>query len=170
MDHQEISRHCFAVLVDNQPGVLARVVGMFAGRGYNIESLVVDEVDAAANLSRITIISRGTRVIIDQIAAQLGRLMPVRRVINLTEQGPLVERSCALLKVSGDAQQLAAAAALALKAGAHEVDTTDNAVIYEITGVPDVVNKLIDSLRTTGLVELASSGSVAMGCGAHTIL
>src|SRR5471030_3003414 len=98
-------RHYFAVLVDNEPGVLARVVGMFAGRGYNIESLTVDEVDSAAHLSRITIVTSGTQKILDQIGAQLGRLIPVRKVINVTEQGRSVESCGTLLKISGTAEQ-----------------------------------------------------------------
>lgn len=159
------NRHCFAVLVDNEPGVLARVVGMFSGRGYNIESLTVDEVDSAAHLSRITIVTSGTQKILDQIAAQLGRLMPVRKVVNLTEQGRSVESGNALMKISGNAEQRLKAAALAQKAGARMVDATGNTAIYEVSGAPEAVQRLIEDLRPCGLVEVARSGSIAMGCG-----
>lgn len=162
---QPVSRHCFAVLVDNEPGVLARVVGMFSGRGYNIESLTVDEVDSAANLSRITIVSRGTQVILDQIAAQLGRLMPVRKVINLTEQGRSVECIAALVKIVGDADKRARAAAIAENGGARVVDTTGDALMVQMCGEPHVIDRLISQMRPLGLAEIARSGSLAMGCG-----
>lgn len=159
------NRHCFAVLVDNDPGVLARVVGMFSGRGYNIESLTVDEVDSAAHLSRITIVTSGTQKILDQIAAQLGRLMPVRKVVNLTEQGRSVESGNALLKISGNAEQRLKASGIAQKAGARMVDATGSSVIYEFSGAPQTIERLIADLRPCGLVEVARSGSIAMGCG-----
>ncbi len=158
-------RHCFALLVDNEPGVLARVVGMFSGRGYNIESLTVDEVDSAAHLSRITIASTGTQKILDQIAAQLGRLVPVRKVVNLTEQGRSVESCNALLKISGTAEQRLAASDFAKKSGARMVDATGNTAIYEISGAPQAVDRLTEDLRSCGLVEVARSGSIAIGCG-----
>ena len=97
----DIERHTIAVLVDNEPGILARVVGLFSGRGYNIESLTVAEVDRRNNLSRITIVTSGTRMIIEQIKAQLSRLVPVHRVHDLTDEGPFVEREMALIKVAG---------------------------------------------------------------------
>jgi len=162
---QPISRNCFAVLVDNEPGVLARVVGMFSGRGYNIESLTVDEVDAAQKLSRITIVSSGTQKILDQIAAQLGRLVPVRKVVNLTEQGRSVESGTALLKISGTAEVRLQAADIAKQAGARMVDATGNTAIYELTAAPVSIDKLIAALRPFGLSEIARSGSLAMGCG-----
>jgi acetolactate synthase I/III small subunit len=158
-------RHCFAVLVDNEPGVLARVVGMFSGRGYNIESLTVDEVDNAAHLSRITIVTSGTQKILDQIMAQLGRLMPVRKVVNLTEAGRILESCNALLKISGTAEQRLQASALAQKAGARLVDATGNTAIFEVSGAPAALDRLVKDLRPAGLVEVARSGSIAMGCG-----
>jgi acetolactate synthase-1/3 small subunit len=165
MEQTEICRHCFVVLVDNEPGVLARVVGMFSGRGYNIESLTVNEVDAASHLSRITIVSCGTQMILDQIAAQLGRLVPVRRVVNLTEQGRSIESSTALVKISGNAERRLEAADVAQKAGARPVDATGSTVIFELTGAPDRIDRLIADLRPCGLIEVARSGSLAMSCG-----
>lgn len=158
-------RHCFAVLVDNEPGVLARVVGLFSGRGYNIESLTVDEVDSAKHLSRITIVSNGTQKILDQIGTQLTRLVSVRHVVNLTEQGRSVESVNALLKVAGNAEQRLKAAAIAQKTGARLVDATGNASIFEISGAPETIGRLIDELRPHGLIEVARSGSIAMACG-----
>ena len=101
----DIERHTIAVLVDNEPGILARVVGLFSGRGYNIESLTVAEVDRANNLSRITIVTSGTPMIIEQIKAQLSRLVPVHKVHDLTDEGPYVEREMALIKVAGRASR-----------------------------------------------------------------
>jgi acetolactate synthase-1/3 small subunit len=160
-----VSRHCFAVLVDNEPGVLARVVGMFSGRGYNIESLTVDEVDAEKKLSRITIVTSGTPKILDQIGAQLGRLMPVRKVVNLTETGRSVESCCALMKITGNAEQRARASEAAQKAGARIVDATGSTVIFELTGAPSAIGRLVNDLRPMGLVEGVRSGSIAIGCG-----
>lgn len=95
-----IERHTMAVLVDNEAGVLARVIGLFAGRGYNIESLTVAEVNHAEGLSRITVVTRGTPPVIEQIKAQLERLIPVHKVSDLTVDGPAVERELALVKVA----------------------------------------------------------------------
>ena len=100
----DLERHAIAVLVDNEPGVLARVIGLFSGRGYNIESLTVAEVDRKNQLSRITIVTSGTRMIIEQIKAQLARLVPVHRVHDLTDEGPIVEREMALIKVAGNGE------------------------------------------------------------------
>ena len=138
---------------------------MFSGRGYNIESLTVDEVDSAAHLSRITIVSIGTQKILDQIVAQLGRLIPVRKVINLTEQGRSVESCNALVKISGTAEQRLNATMLAQKAGARMVDATGNTAVYEISGAPKAIDAFIEELRPCGLIETARSGSIAIGCG-----
>jgi len=169
MDNEKISRHCFSVLVENQPGVLARVVGMFAGRGYNIECVAADRVETEEDLERITVVSIGTQTVLDQIAAQLGRLVPVRRVVDLTEEGPLVERGYALLKVAGDARQREKAAGLAQRAGARAVHESENVVIFEKSGTPQEMKDFIGALRDTGLVEVARSGSVAIGAGEKTI-
>ncbi len=163
------SRHCFALLVDNEPGVLARVIGLFSGRGYNIESLTVDEVDAAQKLSRITIVTCGTPMIIDQIGAQLARLVPVRQVVNLTRQGTFIESGVALLKIAADAEQRMAATALAEKAGARIAHTNGGTTIYEITAQPEAIDRLIGQLRPYGLVEIARSGSIAIGCGEQAL-
>ena len=158
-------RNCFAVLVDNEPGVLARVIGLFSGRGYNIESLTVDEVDASGHLSRITIVTNGSPAVIDQIKAQLGRLVPVRQVINLTRHGKFLETVAGFIKLVADAGNRAEATKIAQKAGATVADTTDNAVIFSITSTEATIDALVSQLRPLGTIELARTGSVAMACG-----
>ena len=165
-----IMRHCFAILVDNTPGVLARVVGMFSGRGYNIESLTVDEVNTTEHLSRITIVTSGTQKILDQIAAQLGRIIPVRKVVNLSEQGRSVESCNALLKISGNAEQRMKASEAAKKASARVVDATGNTAVYECSGAPQAIDRFINDLRSCGLIEVTRSGSIAMSCGDTTLV
>ncbi len=169
MTEDASSRHCFAVLVDNEPGVLARVIGLFAGRGYNIQSLTVDEVDASANLSRITIVTTGAPMVIEQIKAQLGRLVPVRRVVNLTEQGKYVEHCTALVKVIGTADKLKEAQQLADQFGARIADKTGNATIFELTATTHQIDSFIHKIKTCGLVELVRTGSIAMSCGEFII-
>ncbi|MDP9128161.1 MAG: acetolactate synthase small subunit [Pseudomonadota bacterium] len=165
MTAQVISRHYFAVMVDNEPGVLARVIGLFSARGYNIESLTVDEVDRAARLSRITIVTTGTPMVVNQIKAQLGRLVPVRQVINLTEQGRFVEGSLAFIKLIGDAGKREEATLVARRFGARVADTTENAIIFEITSGQDKIERMIEQLGDLAPIEIARTGSVAMACG-----
>jgi acetolactate synthase-1/3 small subunit len=159
------TRNYFAVLVDNEPGVLARVIGLFSGRGYNIESLTVDEVDPAAHLSRITIVTTGTPMIISQIEAQLGRLVPVRQVVNLTKQGTFVEGALAFVKLIGVPEKREEAKIIARKYGARIADTQDEAIIFELTSGFDKIDRMRSELDTLGPVEIASTGSVAMACG-----
>jgi acetolactate synthase I/III small subunit len=163
---QRSKRYCFAVLVDNEPGVLARVVGLFSGRGYNIESLTVDEVDKKKNLSRITMVTSGAPTIVEQIKKQLGRLVPVRQVINLNTQGPFIESGLALIKIIGDAEKVHPEAKMvARKYGARVVDETDNAIIFEIASDFDQIEKFIEKVRPLGLAEIARTGSVGIACG-----
>jgi acetolactate synthase-1/3 small subunit len=163
------TRNCFAVLVDNEPGVLARVIGLVSGRGYNIQSLTVDEVDRENNLSRITIVTDGSPMIIDQIKAQLGRLIPVRQVINLSEQGRFIESCVAFVKVILPAIRHDEAKLVARRYGARIVDVTDNAIIFEITSDFEQIARFIEQVKPLGLAEIARTGSVAIGCG-ETIL
>src|SRR6202043_4192065 len=136
-------RHTIAVLVDNEPGVLARVIGLFSGRGYNIESLTVAEVDAGAALSRITIVTSGTRMIIEQIKAQLSRLVPVRKVHDLTDEGPFVEREMALIKVKGKGDTRIESLRLADIFRARVIDSTTDSFVFEISGSRDKLNAFI---------------------------
>ena len=129
-----VERHTIAVLVDNEPGILARVVGLFSGRGYNIESLTVAEVDRANHLSRITIVTSGTPMIIEQIKAQLSRLVPVHRVHDLTDEGPHVERELALIKVAGKGESRIESLRLADVFRARVIDSTTESFVFEMTG------------------------------------
>ncbi|MER2520408.1 MAG: acetolactate synthase small subunit [Bdellovibrionales bacterium] len=164
-DQEKISRHCFAVLVANEPGVLARVIGLFCGRGYNIESLTVDEVDPKQHLSRITIVSCGTPMILAQIEAQLARLVCVREVVNLSTQGQFVESCLAFLKLTSDPKTIKKAIALAKKDGATVAKQTAKTTILQFSAPRKKIDALIKKLRPLGLVETASTGSMAMGTG-----
>src|SRR5438067_11969063 len=139
----DIERHPMAVLVDNEPGILARVVGLFSGRGYNIDSLTVAEVDPANNLSRITIVTSGTRMIIEQIKAQLSRLVPVHKVHDLTDEGPFVEREMALIKVAGKGETRIESLRLADILRARVVDTTTERLVFEPAGSSKKLNAFI---------------------------
>jgi acetolactate synthase I/III small subunit len=159
-------RHAIAVLVDNEPGVLARVIGLFSGRGYNIESLTVAEVDKRENLSRITIVTSGTPMIIEQIKAQLSRLVPVRKVHDLTEEGPFVEREMALVKVTGKGEARIEALRLADIFRARVVDTTIESFVFEMTGSAEKLNAFIALMEPLGLAEVSRTGAVAIARGA----
>jgi acetolactate synthase-1/3 small subunit len=162
----EIERHTIAVLVDNEPGILARVVGLFSGRGYNIESLTVAEVDHRNNLSRITIVTLGTRMIIEQIKAQLSRLVPVHKVHDLTDEGPFVEREMALIKVAGKGESRIESLRLADIFRAHVVDSTTDSFVFEMTGSAEKLNAFITLMEPLGLVEISRTGAVAIARGA----
>ena len=158
----DIERHTIAVLVDNEPGILARVVGLFSGRGYNIESLTVAEVDRANQLSRITIVTSGTRMIIEQIKAQLSRLVPVRKVHDLTDEGPFVEREMALIKVAGKGETRIESLRLADIFRARVVDSTTESFVFEITGASDKIEQFIALMLPLGLIEVARTGIAAI--------
>ncbi|KAA0589696.1 acetolactate synthase small subunit [Azospirillum oryzae] len=160
-----IEKHTIAVLVDNEPGVLARVIGLFSGRGYNIESLTVAEVNNAEHLSRITLVTSGTRMIIEQIKAQLGRLVPVHRVHDLTDEGPSVERELALVKVAGTGDRRIEALRLADIFQAKVVDATLTSFIFELTGTTEQVDDFVGLMGQLGLVEASRTGVVAMSKG-----
>lgn len=155
-------RHTLAVLVENEPGVLARVIGLFAGRGYNIESLTVAEVDHTGHLSRITIVTTGTPQVIEQIKAQLGRIVPVHEVHDLTVEGPSVERELAMLKVVGEGDKRVEAMRLADIFRANVVDSTLNSFVFEITGAPEKIDAFADLMRPLGLCEIARTGVAAL--------
>ena len=167
MSESASARHCLSVLVANEPGALARVVGLFSGRGYNIESLSVAEVDAVKNLSRITIITTGTASIVTQIQAQLARLVPVLHVINLSETGVWVERETALVKVAADNR--AALLKLAAEHKAQAVDSNASPLIFHITDTPDNVSAFIEKLRPQGLLEIVRTGTLGIGADAKTL-
>ena len=159
---EQIATHTLAVIVENEAGVLARVVGLFSGRGYNIESLTVAPVDEADAVSRITIVTSATPMIIEQIKAQLGRLVPVFEVCDLTLSGPCVEREMALLKVNGTGDSRVESLRLADAFRARVVDSTTESFIFEVTGDGQKVGAFIDLMRPLGLIELARTGVAAV--------
>jgi acetolactate synthase-1/3 small subunit len=161
-----IERHTIAVLVDNEPGVLARVIGLFSGRGYNIESLTVAEVDRSNNLSRITVVTSGTPMIIEQIKAQLSRLVPVHKVHDLTDEGASVEREMALIKVAGKGESRIESLRLADIFRARVVDSTTDSFVFEMTGSTEKLNAFIALMDPLGLVEVSRTGTVAIARGA----
>jgi acetolactate synthase I/III small subunit len=163
-----IERHTIAVLVDNEPGILARVVGLFSGRGYNIDSLTVAEVDPSENLSRITVVTSGTPMIIEQIKAQLSRLVPVHAVRDLTEEGPHVERELALIKVTATGEKRIESLRLADIFRARVIDSTVESFVFEVTGSTEKLNAFINLMQPLGLAEVSRTGIVAIKRGAGT--
>ncbi|MBE1292600.1 MAG: acetolactate synthase small subunit [Shimia sp.] len=163
----EVETHTLAVLVDNEPGVLARVIGLFSGRGYNIESLTVAEVDHTGHLSRITIVTTGTPQVIEQIKAQLGRIVPVHDVHDLTVEGASVERELALFKVAGSGEKRVEALRLADIFRANAVDSTLESFVFELTGTPSKIDAFADLMRPLGLIEVARTGVAALSRGAE---
>ena len=159
------SSHTIAVLVDNEPGILARVVGLFSGRGYNIESLTVAQTDPRENLSRITIVTSGTPMVIEQIKAQLDRLVPVHRVHDLTTEGPHIERELALVKVKGTGEKRVEALRLADVFRAKVIDAKTDSFVFEVTGNSDKVQTFVSLMAALGLVDVGRTGIVAMTRG-----
>ncbi len=166
---EEIRRHTIAVLVDNEAGVLARVIGLFSGRGYNIESLTVAEVDPKEQLSRITIVTSGTPMIIEQIKAQLGRLVPVHKVSDLTIEGPAVSRELALVKVAGVGEKRVEALRIADIFRARAVDATNESFVFEIVGATDKLDAFIKLMEPLGLVDVSRTGVVAIARGPNPL-
>ena len=163
---EPLETHTLAVVVDNEAGVLARVIGLFSGRGYNIDSLTVAEVDHEGHRSRITIVTTGTPSVIDQIKAQLGRIVPVHEVHDLTAEGPAVERELALFKVAGEGDRRVEALRLADIFRANAVDSTLTSFVFELTGTPEKIDAFADLMRPLGLVEIARTGVAALARGA----
>ena len=161
--------HTIAVLVDNEPGVLARVVGLFSGRGYNIESLTVAEVSHEDGFSRITIVTSGTPMIIEQIKAQLGRLVPVHNVSDLTLDGPSVERELALVKVAGSGEKRVESLRIADIFRARVLDSTNESFVFEIIGDTGKLNAFVDLMKPLGLVDVSRTGVVAIARGVGSL-
>ncbi|MBX3447801.1 MAG: acetolactate synthase small subunit [Parvibaculaceae bacterium] len=162
---EPIERHTISVLVDNEAGVLARVIGLFSGRGYNIESLTVAEVDQAEHTSRITVVTSGTPMVIEQIKAQLDRLVPVHKVVDLTVETKAVEREMALVKVAGSGEKRVEALRLSDAFRARVIDTTHASFIFEVTGTPEKLDAFIGLMRSLGLVDVSRTGVVAIARG-----
>jgi len=167
IQHRDTERHVLTVLVDNEAGILAKIAGLFTARGYNIDSLTVADISGDHAVSRITIVTHGPPQVIDQIEAQLERLVPVHRVIDLTQAGPHVERELALVKVAGVGEKRVEALRLADIFRARPVDTTTSSFIFEITGDPGKIDTFIALMRELGLVEVGRTGIVGMMRGSE---
>ena len=164
-----IERHTLSVTVDNESGVLARIAGMFSARGYNIESLTVADISADDQVSRITIVTSGTPAVIEQVVAQLDRLVPVHKVTDLTVLGEHVERELALVKVAGTGEHRIEALRLAEVFRANVVDTTIASFVFEVTGSSTKIDRFVALMGEIGLVEVARTGIVAMARGKEAV-
>jgi acetolactate synthase-1/3 small subunit len=162
-----VERHTLSVLVDNEPGVLARVVGLFSGRGYNIESLTVAEVAHGEHLSRITIVTAGTPEVIEQISHQLERIVPIHKVTDLSVQDKVIERELAMIKVRGTGDHRSEALRLAEAFRAKVIDATIQSFIFELTGSPTKIDDFVELMRPIGLVEVSRTGVAAITRGAQ---
>jgi acetolactate synthase I/III small subunit len=163
---ENVSEAILSIIVENEPSVLARVVSLISARGYNIESLTVAETDIEKHQSRITIVTHGTPMKIEQIKAQLTRLVPVRQVIDVSQEKNSVERELALVKISGKEELRSDALRLAGNFRAHVIDTTHTSFIFEVTGARDKINAFIDLIQPMGLVEVSRTGVVSIRRGA----
>jgi acetolactate synthase I/III small subunit len=164
---EQRERHTLAVIVDNEPGILARIAGLFTARGYNISSLTVSEITEDDSISRITIVTEASAAVMEQIVAQLERLVPVHKVIDLTIEGPHVERELALVKVKGTGDHRIEALRLAEVYRARVVDATISSFVFEVTGGSEKIDKFVELMREVGLVEVARTGIAAISRGAE---
>ena len=164
----KIDTHIFVVWVDNEAGVLARVVGLFSGRGYNIESLAVAEVDHKKNLSRVTIVTTGTPEVIEQIALQLKKLVPVHKVANFKrEDKKVIFKEMALLKVVGTQTKIEKALKICKKFNSVILDKTNKSIVIQITALRREIDKMVKNLKSHGLISVSRTGAVAMTRGAE---
>ena len=169
IDSSQVKSHALAILVENQVGALARVVSMFSARGYNIDSLTVAKVTEDENISRITIITSGTPMKIEQIKSQLGRIVLVHKVVDLTSEGDFVSRELIFVKVKSKGEKRVEALRTADIFRAKVVDSTKQSFIFELTGSSDKLNAFIVLMKDLGLVEVARTGSVAISRGSLKI-
>ena len=166
---EQINQHTIAVLVENEPGVLARVIGLFSGRGYNIESLTVAETRRGRHLSRITIVTSGTPMVIEQIKAQLTRLIPVYQVSDLTQDGAYVERELALVKVKCSGDKRVESLRISDIFRARAVDSTNETLVFEIVGTSNKIDAFIDLMKPLGLIDISRTGVVAISRGTDSL-
>ncbi len=162
-------RHTLSITVTNEPGVLARIAGMFTARGYNIESLTVADITEDDSISRITIVTSGTPAVIEQVVAQLDRMVPVHKVTDLTVLGAHVERELALVKVAGTGDHRVEALRLAEVYRGHVVDATTSSFVFEVTGASEKIDKFVELMGEIGLVEVARTGIVAIARGKDAV-
>ena len=170
IEHRHAERHVLTIVVDNEAGILAKIAGLFTARGYNIDSLTVADISEDHALSRITIVTNGPPHVIDQIMAQLERLVPVHKVVDLTDAGPHVERELALVKVAGKGEARVEALRIADVFRASVVDTTTESFVFELTGAPEKIDQFVMLMRELGLVEVGRTGIVGMMRGAAGIV
>ncbi len=168
IQHRETERHVLTITVDNEAGILAKIAGLFTARGYNIDSLTVADITEDHAVSRITIVTSGPPPVIDQIIAQLERLVPVHKVVDLTDLGPHVERALALVKLAGNADICAQARNVAEESNARVIDHSPGSLIVELTDTPDRIDGFIALMRDLGLVEVGRTGIVGMTRGAES--
>jgi acetolactate synthase-1/3 small subunit len=166
---QRTESHTLSVLVDNEPGVLARVIGLFSGRGYNIESLTVSETEHQKHLSRITIVTTGTPMVIEQIINQLDRQVPVHRVVDMTTSGSSIQRELAMVKVRGKGENRVEALRLADAFRARVIDATTESFVFEITGASAKIEGFINLMMPLGVVEISRTGIAAISRGAEAM-
>jgi acetolactate synthase I/III small subunit len=164
---EAVERRTLSVIVDNEPGVLARVIGLFSGRGYNIDSLTVSETEHEKHISRITIATTGTPMVIEQIKHQLERLVPVHRVVDLTASGKAIERELALVKVKGKGENRVEALRLADAFRARVIDASTESFVFELTGKPDKIDQFVVLMGPLGLVEVSRTGICAIARGSE---
>jgi acetolactate synthase-1/3 small subunit len=168
IEHREAERHVLTITVDNEAGILAKIAGLFTARGYNIDSLTVADITEDHAVSRITIVTSGPPPVVDQIIAQLERLVPVHKVVDLTELGPHVERELALVKLAGNAEACMRARNVAEASNARVIDDAPGSIIVELTATPDRIDGFIGSMRDLGPVEVGRTGIVGMTRGAES--
>ena len=162
---EKIESRTLSVIVDTEPGVLARVISLFSGRGCNIDSLTVSETEHEKHLSRITIVTRGTPMVIEQIKNQLDRLVPIHRVVDMTLAGPSIQRELAMVKVRGTGEPRVEALRLADAFRARVIDAGTESFVFEITGASEKIEQFISLMLPLGLVEVSRTGVVAIGRG-----
>ena len=163
--HDAVERHTLCIITDNEPGVLARIAGLFTGRGYNIDSLTVSESEHEKHLSRFTIVTTGTPMVIAQIKNQLDRLVPVHRVVDMTVAGPHIERELAMVKVRGTGEHRVEALRLADAFRARVIDAGPESFVFEITGASEKIESFVALMLPIGLVEVSRTGVVAIARG-----
>ena len=162
---QDELKHTVSVLVDNEPGVLARVIGLISGRGYNIDSLTVAEVDAEKHISRITIVAPGSEETVNKMISQLERLVPVKRAVNVTYEKQGIEREMALVKIGSTGEKRVEAMRLSEVFRAKVIDTTHDSFVFELNGSPRKIDAFIDLMKPLGLSEVSRTGVVAIARG-----
>ena len=164
----KLDTHIIVVWVDNESGVLARVVGLFSGRGYNIESLAVAEIDQKLNISRITIVTTGTPQVIDQIKLQLKKLVPVHKVADFKrEDKKVIFKEMALFKLVGNESKRGKAYNSCKKFNPVILDKTKKSIVIQVTALRRDIDTMSKNLRKYGLVSVSRTGAVAMTRGSE---